>query len=221
MKKTMTAILATALTAGFLAGCSQYSQYEKDKNDAISLMKKEYGGMFSFEHYMKQDDYDMGLTASDYFYVSSSNLEDVEIYVDTSAKTPRDNYLFYYYHDQIDEYFTDVLDDYFPGKTFEISYADYLWLHETKMTDFDTYMKDMEGTHLSIKIVYDGNVPDIDEFDKTANQIKADGLNYDWTIDVFDGDQIAYYSAVDMSTGGVNTKAMSYDEDAQGDAAET
>ena len=77
MKKTMTAILATALTAGLLAGCSQYSQYEKDKNDAISLMKKEYGGMFSFEHYMEQDDYDMGLTASDYFYVSSSNLEDV------------------------------------------------------------------------------------------------------------------------------------------------
>lgn len=220
MKKTISVILATVLTAGLLAGCTDYSQYEKDKNDAISLMKKEYGGMFSFEHYLKQDDYDIAL-ASDSFYVSSSNIEGVEIYVDTSAKTPRDNYLFYYYHDEIEAYFADALDDYFPGHEFEFSFADYMWLRETGMTDFDTYMKDMEGTHLSIKLVYDSNLPSIEEFDAIADQIKADGLNYDWTIDVFEGDQIAYYSAVDMSTGAVNTKAMSYYNETYGEPEET
>lgn len=220
MKKTISVILAAALTAGLMAGCSDYQRYEKHKNDAISLMKEEYGGMFSFEHYLKQDDNEITM-ASDSFYVSSSNLEGVEIFVDTSAKTPRDNYLFHYYRGSIDVYFKDALDDYFPGHEFEISYADYLWMRETGMADFNTYMKDMEGTHLSIKIVYDSGLPDIEEFDALAKKIKSDGLNYDWTIDVFDGDQIAYYSAVDMSTGEVNTKAMSYDEDAQGDAAET
>ena len=220
MKKTMSVILVTALTAGILAGCAQHTQYEKDKNDAISLMKKEYGGMFSFEHYLKQDDYDIAL-ASDSFYVSSSNIEDVEIYVDTSAKTPRDNYLFYYYHDEIEAYFTDVLDDYFPGHEFEFSYADYMWLRETGMTDFDTYMKDMEGTHFSVKLVYEDGLPSIEEFDEIANQIKADGLNYDWTIDVLENDQIAYYSAVDMATGEVNTKAMSYYTENYGEAGET
>ena len=220
MKKTISAILATAFATGLLTGCSQYSQYEKDKNDAISLMKKEYGGMFSFGQYTKENDYDIAM-ATDSFYVSPSNIDGVEIYVDTSAKTPRDNYLFYYYHDEIEAYFTDILDDYFPGHELELSFADYLWLHETGMTDFDTYMKDMEGTHFSVKLVYDSGLPSIDEFDEIADKIKADGLDYDWTIDVFEGDQIAYYSAVDMTTGGVNTKAMAYYTETYGEKEET
>lgn len=185
-----------AMIAAVLLIRAVFFPYYGKKDEAIRLMRKEYKVHITFSRFVQHGDYDfLWWAGSKDFYAKAPGLEDASICVTRSEdeRTVFDNYLSYAYEEDIDAYFSDLFDDYFPGGDIEVVLDHRAWMHETENIDFDDYIDDMEGHNINIKVCYTDGCPDRDEFNSAVYEISEDGL--DWAIRIsiwIDGEELMY-----------------------------
>ncbi len=190
-------ILAVFLCVVLMIVCfvrAVFFPYYGKKDQALRLMRKEYHQQFSFDHFVQHGDYDfLWWAGSKDFYATSSGLSDVKISVTRTEdeRTVLDNYLSYAYEEEVDEYITDLFDDYFPDSEIEVIIDHGRWLHETEDLSAGEYIEDMTGNHVSLGIYYSGECPDKGEITEIVQQIREDGVEWEaWFSIYLDDEQL-------------------------------
>ena len=190
-------VIAVVVAAVFFALCllrAVFFPYYVKKDQAIRLMRKEYKTKITFDRFYPHGDYDFfWMAGSKDFYANAEGLGDTEIQVTRSEdeETVLDNYLSYAYEEKLDEYFTDVLDDYFPGADIVVNIDHQIWMHETEYLDADDYIEEMDGKQTRLQINYTGECPDKDEIEQAVYQIREDNVNWVLYLSIYlDGEQV-------------------------------
>ena len=183
----MFAAAAVALTAaiGFLIFCAAEYMFNAVPKanahvDHVQLMEKEYGDNLQMERYLERGD--IGYKENQGGFFLTSGLLNKQIRVDATGPEIVEDYLFELYRDDIYSYFIGEFEAYFPDAECEVEIMEWDWLHKTEYMEFDDYMKDMEGRHVYITMVYEeGGVPDPETFEAAMRRIQPD-VNYDISI---------------------------------------
>jgi len=166
-----------------------FNRNEYNMKNAVKELNTIYDDELTFDRYVSRSDYDISLTSKK-FFVTSANLDDAEIEVDLSDGM-KDEYLSYYYRDDIEDYFLDLMEEYLPDEDMEVELYQSNWFCDSGDMDFDDYMEEMEGKSVAINIMNEDVTTD--DLDAIIEEMRDDEIAYSIALRVYDGDKELCY----------------------------